>query len=63
MGDSGGIVGVAKAGGMGVAFNYNQPLKDFVEKEISKNQNIRERILFIDQKSEDSDLRHIIPYL
>lgn len=63
MGDSGGILGVAKAGGRGIAFNYNQPLKDFVEKEISKDQTLRDRTHFLEPKSKDSDLRRVILYL
>src|SRR3989338_8552047 len=59
MGDSGGIISVAKAGGIGIAFNYNQPLKDFVETEISNDQTLRKRIHFIEPKSEISDLRKV----
>ncbi len=63
MGDSGGIVGVAKAGGAGIAFNYNRPLRDFVEKAISDSPTLQERIHFVEPKSESSDLGHIIHYL
>lgn len=63
MGDSGGIIGVAKAGGVGIAFNYNQPLREFIEKEISKNQILQDRIYFVELKSESSDVRKILPYL
>lgn len=63
MGDSGGILGVAKLGGKGIAFNYNQPLRDFIEKKTANDQTLRDRIYFVEPKSESSDVRRIIPYL
>ena len=58
MGDSGGILGIAKAGGIGIAFNYNDALKKFLEDSIG-NQSILGKIYFIDSKSESSDLRKV----
>ena len=62
MGDSMGIFGIAKLGGLGIAFNYNKELEAFLKKKI-KNESIKGKIVFIDKKSEEADLRHIIPYL
>lgn len=62
MGDSMGIFGIAKLGGLGIAFNYNEALGAFLKKKI-KNEAIKGRIIFIDKKTEEADLRHIIPYL
>ncbi len=63
VGDSGGILGVAKAGGVGIAFNYNQPLKDFIEREIAGDVGLKEKIKFVEPKSASADLRRIISYL
>ncbi len=63
MGDSGGIYGVAEAGGIGIAFNYNQALKEFLEKKISENPSLKDRIHLIDTKSETSDLRNVLPLI
>jgi phosphoserine phosphatase len=62
MGDSGGILGVARAGGLGIAFNYNNPLAEFLRKEGSKEM-ASGRIVLVDPKGPDSDLRHVLPYL
>lgn len=62
MGDSGGIFGIAKSGGLGIAFNYNQELENFLKKKI-ETESIRGKIIFIDKKSENADLQHVIPYL
>ena len=62
MGDSRGILGVAKLGGLGIAFNYNQELENFLRNEI-EDENIPGKIVFIDKKSKNADLQHIIPYL
>ena len=62
MDDSGGIFGIAKLGGLGIAFNYNKELENFLKKKI-ETENIRGKILFIDKKNENSDLRHIIPHI
>ena len=63
MGDSGGIYGVAESGGIGIAFNYNLALQQFLEKKISENPSLKERILFVNAKSETSDLRQILSLL
>lgn len=62
MGDSMGIFGIAKLGGLGIAFNYNETLEAFLKKKII-DESIKGKIVFIDKKTEDADLRHIIPYL
>ncbi|MEK6869650.1 MAG: hypothetical protein AABX74_05440 [Nanoarchaeota archaeon] len=62
MGDSGGILGVAKLGGLGIAFNYNQELENFLKEKI-ENEDIKGKIVFIDKKSKNSDLINIIPYI
>ncbi len=62
MGDSMGIFGIAKLGGLGIAFNYNEELEAFLKNKI-KNEAIKGNIIFIDKKTEEADLRHIIPYL
>lgn len=62
MGDSQGIFEIAKSGGLGIAFNYNRELEMFLEKKM-KNDVIKGKIIFIDKKTEDADLRHIIQYL
>lgn len=58
MGDSGGILNVARHGGAGIAFNYNSSLKAFLEKAMAE-QHITGRIHFVHPKSETSDLRRI----
>lgn len=62
MGDSGGICEVAKHGGIGIAFNYNQALKKHLEKVLT-HQKLKGKIFFIDPKSEHSDLTHILTAL
>lgn len=67
-GDSGGIIGVAKAGGIGIAFNYNDPLKDAIYKEVradidSGDTNLADRIFFVDTKGPNSDMRRLNPVL
>lgn len=62
MGDSGGILGIAKLGGLGIAFNYNQELEDFLRNKM-ETEGISGKIILIDKKSEESNLKHIIPYL
>ncbi len=63
MGDSGGILGIAEKGGIGIAFNYNKPLQDFLEEKVLANPDLRERIYYIDAKGPSSDLRHLLPLL
>ncbi len=55
MGDSKGIQEIASLGGFGIAFNYNRALMQFLE---GVN-----NVYFIDEKSENSDLRRVIPIL
>ena len=62
MGDSGGILGIAKLGGLGIAFNYNDELENFLKNKI-KNEKILGKIIFVNKKSEEADLQHIIPYI
>ena len=62
MGDSGGIMGVAEAGGLGIAFNYNSALEAFLHDRgadfISAG-----RIVFVDEKGPGANLEHVLPYL
>lgn len=60
MGDSGGIVGVARQGGIGIAFNYNKALEEFLR---GQPKDVLERIHFVDPKSENADLRNVLPIL
>lgn len=62
MGDSGCILGIASIGGIGIAFNYNAALRQFLEDKMKKER-IDGSIYFIDPKSESSNLSNIIPIL
>ena len=62
MGDSMGILGVAKAGGLGIAFNYNHSLEAFLRSE-GKREIDAGHIALIDPKGPRSDLRHVLPHL
>lgn len=62
MGDSLGILEIAKKGGMGIAFNYNDALEKFLKK-FGEEEIFKGRIVFIHPKGEDADLRKVIPYL
>lgn len=62
MGDSGGIIGIAKQGGIGIAFNYNEALEDFLRTEIAK-EDVFGRVSFVDKKSKTSDLRNVTAVL
>jgi len=59
MGDSGGISEVARHGGIGIAFNYNQALKNYLE-DILAHEKTAGRIIFIEPKSEHSDIRRVL---
>ncbi|MDM8550870.1 haloacid dehalogenase-like hydrolase [Desulfobacterales bacterium HSG2] len=59
MGDSGGISEVAGNGGLGIAFNYNNALKNHLEG-ILKNKEISGKIVLTEPKSETSDLRCLL---
>jgi hypothetical protein len=63
MGDSGGIYGVAEAGGVGLAFNYNPALELFLRQKMVVQPELEKRIHFIDRKGKDSDLREILKLL
>src|SRR3989344_6302073 len=60
MGDSGGILGVAQAGGVGIAFNYNEALENFLRE---RGSSALERLHFVDKKGLRSNLTKIIPIL
>jgi phosphoserine phosphatase len=62
MGDSGGICGVARNGGIGIAFNYNEALRICIEG-VLKTEKIPGNIFLISPKSESSDIRDILRYL
>ena len=47
MGDSGGIYGIAKIGGLGIAFNANQALLEFIA---GTEENIKENIIIVKEK-------------
>lgn len=57
MGDRGGIKEISEAGGIGIAFNYNKALEDYL------NRVKVGTVFFVDEKSETSDLRNVIPLL
>lgn len=59
MGDSEGILGIAKDGGVGIAFNYNAALKNFLDRVI-ESESILGEIYFVDIKSKNSDLRKVL---
>ena len=58
-GDSEGILRIAKQGGVGVAFNYNPKLEQFLK----SRDHGPGRVHYIDPKGPNSDLRNIIPLL
>ena len=62
MGDSGGICEVARHGGIGIAFNYNDALRAYLEG-ILKTEPISGKILLISPKSAPSDIRSLLPIL
>lgn len=62
MGDSLGILGVARAGGLGIAFNYKQALELFLRKE-GALELAAGRIRLVDPKGAGADLEHVIPAL
>lgn len=59
MGDSGGICAVARNGGLGIAFNYNEALKDYLEN-VRKQENLPGRIIVAEPKSERATLRNLL---
>ena len=62
MGDSGGIHGIAREGGLGIAFNYNEALERFLREKLASEQ-IPGRIVFVDSKSESTNLIKILQHL
>ena len=62
MGDSAALVEVAMNGGLGIAFNYNEPLRDYLET-VLKTANIPGRIKFVDPKGSDADLNQVVNLL
>jgi phosphoserine phosphatase len=62
MGDSMGILGVARAGGLGIAFNYNRALEAFLREE-GKRELEAGRILLVDPKDSRPNLEHVLPFL
>ncbi len=62
MGDSRGICEVAAHGGIGIAFNYNEALKTYLE-DLLKSKTLSGKILLVSPKSETSDVRNLLPFL
>ena len=62
MGDSMGILRVALAGGLGIAFNYNEALEAFLRKE-GRRELDAGRIVLVDPKGSGPDLEHVLPFL
>jgi hypothetical protein len=62
MGDSLGILGVARAGGLGIAFNYNRALEEFLRGE-GRSELDAGRILLVDAKSPRANLQSVLPLL
>jgi len=58
MGDSKGILDIAILGGVGIAFNYNAALEQFL-KEKMRTEEIFGEIHLVDSKSESSDLMNV----
>ncbi len=62
MGDSMGILGVARAGGLGIAFNYNEALGAFLQKE-GRRELDAGRIVLVDPKGSGPGLERVLPFL
>ena len=60
MGDYGGITEIAKAGGIGIAFNYNVALEKALKEKVAKEEG---RIYLQGKKSLSSNLRNLIPII
>ncbi len=63
MGDVGGILGVARAGGKGIAFNYNKPLEGALCVAMAKEPALGSRIYFVDPKGTNSNFMNVLPVL
>jgi phosphoserine phosphatase len=59
IGDSGGITETARHGGVGIAFNYNEALKAYLEN-ILKTETLTGKIFFVSPKSAASDIRSVL---
>ncbi|MDO8657086.1 MAG: hypothetical protein Q7K45_07675 [Nanoarchaeota archaeon] len=59
MGDSGGIVGIARAGGLGIGFNYTSSLKEYLQ----GVELVKGSIALIDPKGPHSNLKNIAAHL
>lgn len=62
MGDSMGIVGVARAGGLGIAFNYNQALEQFLKREAQEEID-QGKIVLVCPKGPGAHLAKVVPYI
>jgi phosphoserine phosphatase len=62
MGDSAGIADVARNGGLGIAFNYNEPLREYLES-VQRTGDIPGRIELIGPKGSNPDLRSLLEVL
>lgn len=62
IGDSEGIFNIAKQGGLGIAFNYNEALERFLLGKL-KTETIKGSIVFVEVKSASSNLMRVVPYL
>lgn len=62
MTDSGGIIRIAEVGGIGIAFNYNSVLENFIQEKLASKV-IPGRIVLADPKSKSANLMNVIPYL
>ena len=62
MGDCRAIYDIAQKGGLGIAFNYNEALERFLKNKL-KIETIAGQILFVDRKSDSSNLMHVVPHL
>ena len=62
MGDSGGIIGIAGLGGMGIAFNFNYDLEMFLKQKLS-SEKVSGEIAFITPKGEAPNLGDLLPLL
>lgn len=63
MGDGEGIRDVALAGGLGIAFNYNKPLEDYLRRAIDERPELSSRIFLVNPKGPEADLRNILPLI
>ncbi len=62
MGDSAAIADVARNGGLGIAFNYNEPLRKYLEA-VQKTEDLPGCIMLVDPKGSNADLRNVLELL